>query len=957
MKCTCKGLLAFAGGIAMISSAAIATPTVVQNAPAASKSVGKMAPSQTVDSRVTQQFEAVAGRGDVTCPPGAIDENEPDIADGGEDVTNGGCFMASPQFSSISIGEIGCGRINTYATAADPTVFNTDTDWWQFTLTETTEIEYGIDFSGFGGTQFGILVNDCANLAFIPGSAFNIPLAAAPFTNTITLTAGTYNFFVRTAPDFGLIAAGYPYNISLNLAGQTPGACCDVAGNCVETIEADCDTLFTPNVTCAEVTCPTIADCPKGGIVEGFFGGEILADGYTDTLNSGCNAPGGKAFDGFAPVQCGETVCGTSGVHTDADGGTVRDQDWFLFDTAVDLNIAIDYTAAYDGTIVLLRLNSDGSCPTDLGGNIIATADTLAGGTSTLNATIAPGSYSIFAQATTFDTDFLNLPYQWTITTCDTNVLPVGCCFSDGSCQDLLPGACETAGGFVQQVVCAEVTCPIIAANDVFEGALPVNCGDTFVADLATASPGGVEFPFSCGFGTAHTNSLWYSFVAADTVATVTTCGVGNADPADDSTIDVYSFDGTDLTEVGCGEDSCTAAGGGAFLSTVNLTGLTVGDTYFIRIAAWDPTDVAAYNVEVTCAAIPVAENDVFEGAVAVNCGDSFTADLTTATPGFDSDGFPFACQVGGTGGTNTLWYSFVADDTQVTITTCASDPALDSIIDLYSFDGTTLTELGCNDDDEIGTCVGSFLSTLQVSGLTVGDTYFLRIGAWGTGTVAEYTVEIICGEVEPPVVAENDTFDGALPVACDSTFLADLRTASPGTDGDGFPFSCRLTGPGGTNTLWYSFVATGDAATITTCASTAPDAQDSIIDAFSFDGTTLTEIGCNDDDENCSFFLSTLELTGLTVGDTYYIRIGAWGTGSLDEYQVDIACASGCDPLCADATGEGDVNLDDLNLVLTNFGRDVTDPLYSGGDVNCDGAVNLDDLNLVLTQFGTPCN
>ncbi len=55
--------------------------------------------------------------------------------------------------------------------------------------------------------------------------------------------------------------------------------------------------------------------------------------------------------------------------------------------------------------------------------------------------------------------------------------------------------------------------------------------------------------------------------------------------------------------------------------------------------------------------------------------------------------------------------------------------------------------------------------------------------------------------------------------------------------------------------------------------------------------------------------------------------------------------------PPCGDANGDGDVDLDDLNLVLTNFGFDT-----EFGDVNDDGTVNLDDLNLVLTQFGGSC-
>jgi len=51
------------------------------------------------------------------------------------------------------------------------------------------------------------------------------------------------------------------------------------------------------------------------------------------------------------------------------------------------------------------------------------------------------------------------------------------------------------------------------------------------------------------------------------------------------------------------------------------------------------------------------------------------------------------------------------------------------------------------------------------------------------------------------------------------------------------------------------------------------------------------------------------------------------------------------------DVTGDGQINLADLNLVLANFGQTTSD-----GDANGDGLVDLADLNLVLSQFGVSC-
>ncbi|MFB3429322.1 MAG: hypothetical protein ABL309_00205 [Phycisphaerales bacterium] len=62
-------------------------------------------------------------------------------------------------------------------------------------------------------------------------------------------------------------------------------------------------------------------------------------------------------------------------------------------------------------------------------------------------------------------------------------------------------------------------------------------------------------------------------------------------------------------------------------------------------------------------------------------------------------------------------------------------------------------------------------------------------------------------------------------------------------------------------------------------------------------------------------------------------------------------ACDPEPGPCDADATGDGSIDLADLNLVLANFGQATAD-----GDTNGDGTVDLADLNAVLGAFGTLC-
>ena len=50
--------------------------------------------------------------------------------------------------------------------------------------------------------------------------------------------------------------------------------------------------------------------------------------------------------------------------------------------------------------------------------------------------------------------------------------------------------------------------------------------------------------------------------------------------------------------------------------------------------------------------------------------------------------------------------------------------------------------------DDACGS--SGFNSSTTVSGLTVGDTYYIQIGAWSAATVSTYTLEVDCFFIEP---------------------------------------------------------------------------------------------------------------------------------------------------------------------------------------------------------------
>lgn len=78
-------------------------------------------------------------------------------------------------------------------------------------------------------------------------------------------------------------------------------------------------------------------------------------------------------------------------------------------------------------------------------------------------------------------------------------------------------------------------------------------------------------------------------------------------------------------------------------------------------------------------------------------------------------------------------------------------------------------------------------------------------------------------------------------------------------------------------------------------------------------------------------------------------------GVVVLSSPELSLFTTVGDEPICpADANGDGQTDLADLNIVLANFGASGTGV---PGDLSGDGMVGLNDLNLVLAHFGQSCS
>ncbi|WKZ65862.1 MAG: T9SS type A sorting domain-containing protein [Flavobacteriales bacterium] len=277
--------------------------------------------------------------------------------------------------------------------------------------------------------------------------------------------------------------------------------------------------------------------------------------------------------------------------------------------------------------------------------------------------------------------------------------------------------------------------------------------------------------------------------------------------------------------------------------------------------------------------------NDECSGAIVMTVGTSCAP--VTATLAGATESQPAAACSGFTSATaNDVWFTFTATGASTIIsvtggagTTDPDTTGIDPVLQVFTGGCDALTAVGCID----ATLPGGTTEAAQVV-TTPGTTYYYRVYYWDYGVTPENFEITTC--VYSLVAPDNDDCAGAFPVTVDT--WCNLTLASGVGATQSLPaIACGGFTGNANDDVWFSFVATQTTMTVGAVGSPNPTTPNQGYDAVleAFDACGGTSLGCADATLNGE--AESLELTGLTVGNTYYFRVYHFFTAGANPYTV----------------------------------------------------------------------
>ncbi|MCC6251134.1 MAG: PKD domain-containing protein [Bacteroidia bacterium] len=422
-------------------------------------------------------------------------------------------------------------------------------------------------------------------------------------------------------------------------------------------------------------------------------------------------------------------------------------------------------------------------------------------------------------------------------------------------------------------------------ANDNCAGAISLTPSPSPIC--GTPTPGTVlnatqSTPPTTCFGT-NNDDVWYKFVATQSIHKVTVVGSASFDAI------IEAFNGA------CGASgiACMDLTGNGGTEELTLTGLTVGNTYYVRVfdvGAGVPATLT-FTICVTSPTIPAPPaNDNCGGAISLIAANGcvpYLQDVSGATLS------PQSTPSCGGDLNDDVWYKFTAAQAS-TIIQATGQGNYDMAIAAYSGTCVSMVLVDCVNNYGDGQT-----ETLILNGLTIGQTYYLRVYDYDSGVPLNSNISICVVNIVPPPVPMNDLCDDAIPIYCGN--IANGQNSNGGTSLGDPVAVCGGMSVAGINGIWYRTTGNGDYFRLSTCNGTNFNTK---IAVYTGSCASLTCLASNDDYSGCGNGQQSQVSWQTTNGVEYYILVGGFG-GAQGIFQLKLECFP-----CITPTVAGTINV-----------------------------------------------
>lgn len=457
-------------------------------------------------------------------------------------------------------------------------------------------------------------------------------------------------------------------------------------------------------------------------------------------------------------------------------------------------------------------------------------------------------------------------------------------------------------------------TPPPAPANDncINATSFPVIPTDGTCASLTNQTTVGATNSSVTPTGACSSNSgtpdddVWFKFVA--TASTI----ILNANWVSGNT-DVYwqVFSGScnsSMTSILCTDNN----GGGT------LTGLSVGQTYYIRLYTYSSGVSTVQNI---CLQTPSGNDECIAAKpFPVIPSDGTCASLlnqSTAAMSTSSVTPTGACSTNSGTPDDDVWFKFVATANDLILSASWVSGETDIYFQVFSSAcSSSMTSILCTDNNTGG----------AMNGLTIGQTYYIRMYSYYSSFA---TTQNLCITNPCP----NGTPTNDLP--CNAVNIP-LGTIASGDNTCAFSSGEPAANPScwdtyTKNTVWFSFNAPASGnVKIRTASGTLRETQIAVYSGIC--GSSMTLVNCNDNAPDCGYTsldISELLLTGLTSGTKYYIAVDG-NNDSTGTFAITVVDGASSYPA---SSGQECV----VPITVCNSTISVGNPGYQGIGFTCD--------------------